>query len=58
MSKTRNRGTTRQPTALPRRNPMHDHPLLAKGGVHQRSKKAIRQQERAKLRKEWLPLCA
>ena len=37
------------------RNTLHDHPLLQKGGVHQKPEKAVRRQEKIKLKKEWLP---
>ncbi|MDX1496685.1 MAG: hypothetical protein R3352_03955 [Salinisphaeraceae bacterium] len=29
-----------------RRNPMHDHPLLKKGGKHERTRKAERRQKK------------
>ena len=35
------------------RNFLHNHPLLRKGGVHEKSTKAIRQQEKQKLKKLW-----
>ena len=35
------------------RNPLHDHPLMAKGGVHEKSKKAKRRTEKQQLKKEW-----
>jgi len=35
------------------RNIYHDHPLLRKGGVHEKSTKARRQQEKQKLKKQW-----
>ena len=42
--------------ATPRkRNPLHNHPLLLKGGVHRKTNKAIRQKEKANMKKEWLP---
>ena len=40
-----------------RRNPLHDAPLLRKGGVHDKSNKARRQQDKAALRKEWCSPC-
>ena len=40
---------------LSRRNPLHNHPLLFKGGVHRRTYKSIRRKENVKLKKEWLP---
>lgn len=38
------------------RNPLHNHPLLRKGGVHEKSYKAKRKSEKQKLRKEWCSL--
>lgn len=38
------------------RNPLHDHPLLKKGGVHEKSKKTLRRNARQQLRKEWFAL--
>ena len=35
------------------RNLLHDHPLMRKGGVHEKSNKAKRKQERQKFKKEW-----
>lgn len=35
------------------RNPLHDHPLLKKGGKHQKPNKALRQQARQALRRGW-----
>jgi hypothetical protein len=35
------------------RNPFHDHPLMRKGGVHEKIYKAKRKGERQKLKKEW-----
>lgn len=32
------------------RNPLHDDPLLRKGGVHQKSPKALRRHEKVKLK--------
>ena len=40
---------------LHRRNPLHNHPLLSKGGVHRKTNKAKRQQEKMKMKKELLP---
>lgn len=54
------------------RNPLHNHPLLGKGGAHRKSGKALRRQHKLALRKEWgdpmvsgtmgsphsLPMCA
>ena len=38
------------------RNPMHDHPLMRKGGVHEKPYKAKRKDEKQKLKKEWCSL--
>lgn len=36
------------------RNPFHDHPLMKKGGVHEKSDKTKRRIEKQKLKmKEW-----
>lgn len=35
------------------RNPFHNHPLMRKGGIHQKSDKAKRQHEKQKIRNEW-----
>ena len=36
------------------RNPFHDHPLMTKGGVHEKSEKSKRQANKQKLKKgEW-----
>jgi hypothetical protein len=40
---------------LPMRNPLHNHPLLSKGGVHKKTNKAIRRKEKIAVKKEWLP---
>lgn len=40
---------------LRRRNPLHNHPLLFKGGVHRKSNKSKRRIEKIKLKKERLP---
>ena len=37
------------------RNSLHDHPLLRKCSVHQRSNKSKRRSEKVKIKKEWLP---
>jgi hypothetical protein len=37
------------------RNPLHDHPMLGKGGVHKKTNKAIRRKEKIAVKKEWLP---
>ncbi len=38
------------------RNPFHDHPLMRKGGVHEKTNKAKRKGEKQKLKKEWCSL--
>lgn len=43
----------RIPAVAGPRNTLHNHPLLRKGGIHQPSKKAKRQQDKINLRKEW-----
>ncbi len=40
---------------LSRRNPMHDHPLLSKGGEHRKTFKSKRRLVKVKIKKEWLP---
>ena len=35
------------------RNTLHDHPLMKRGGVHEKSVKAQRQQEKMQLKKLW-----
>lgn len=37
------------------RNLLHDHPLLSKGSVHQKSNKSKRRLEKMRMKKEWLP---
>ena len=39
---------------LHKRNPLHNHPLLFKGGVHCKTNKSRRREERVMLKKEWL----
>ena len=41
---------------LKTRNPLHGHPLLRKGGVHDKTAKALRKQDRQKLKQEWSAL--
>lgn len=43
--------TVKQKNAL--RNPLHDHPLMKRGGVHEKTKKAQRQQDKHQLKKLW-----
>jgi len=38
------------------RNPFHNHPLMFKGGVHEKSDKAKRRTEKQKMKKEWCSL--
>ncbi|MES9993986.1 MAG: hypothetical protein ABW098_18705 [Candidatus Thiodiazotropha sp.] len=40
------------------RNPLHNHPLLSKGGVHEKTNKAKRRKEKQNLRKGWFSLSA
>ncbi|MCG8486980.1 MAG: hypothetical protein AB2551_16065 [Candidatus Thiodiazotropha sp.] len=40
------------------RNLLHNHPLLRKGGVHDKSNKAKRRKEKQNLRKAWFSLSA
>ena len=40
---------------LCRRNLLHDHPLLYKGGIHQKTNKAKRRNNKIRMKKEWLP---
>lgn len=35
------------------RNPFHNHPLMRKGGVHEKTNKAKRKSLNQKLKKEW-----
>ncbi len=35
------------------RNLLHNHPMMKKGGVHQKSNKAQRKKEKTALRKAW-----
>ena len=37
------------------RNLLHDHPLLSKGGVHQKSNKSKRRLEKVKMKKSGFP---
>ncbi len=38
------------------RNLLHNHPMLRKGGVHDKSNKAKRRKEKQNLRKAWFSL--
>lgn len=40
------------------RNPLYDHPLMRKGGVHEKTNKTKRKGEKQKLRKAWCSLMA
>lgn len=40
------------------RNPLHDHPLLHKGGAHGKTRKAERRQAKVHLRRELGPQSA
>lgn len=40
------------------RNLLHDHPLMRKGGAHQKSNKALRRKDKQKLKQDWCPLIA
>ena len=35
------------------RNPFHNHPLMQKGGVHEKTNKQKRKGEKQKWKKEW-----
>ena len=37
------------------RNFLYDHPLMRKGGVHEKSYKALRKAKKQDLKKEWCP---
>lgn len=39
---------TRKPKPPRRRNPLHDHPLLKKGGKHEKPRKAERRKDKVK----------
>ena len=41
---------------IKQRNPFHDHPLLRKNAVHQKTNKAKRKNAKQKLRNEWSSL--
>ena len=38
------------------RNPLHENPLMRKGGVHEKSKKTKRRIEKQNLKNEWSSL--
>lgn len=40
------------------RNPLHNHPLMRKGGLHEKTTKAKRKSLTQKLKKEWCYLIA
>lgn len=54
MSKCK-RAPNRKAIQLPRRNPLHNHPLLFKGAKHGKTNKAVRRKEKIAIKKEWLP---
>lgn len=35
------------------RNPFYQHPMMQKGGAHQKSNKALRNQNKCSLKREW-----
>ncbi|MEM7401425.1 MAG: hypothetical protein AAF304_05685 [Pseudomonadota bacterium] len=37
------------------RNLLHNHPMLRKGGVHQKCNKSKRRLDKVNMKKEWLP---
>lgn len=41
---------------LKTRNPLHGHPLLRKGGVHEKTAKALRKKDKQQRNKEWFAL--
>lgn len=43
-------------TVLKKRNPLHNNPLMRKGGVHEKTKKTKRRLDKQKLRNEWRSL--
>lgn len=49
-NKLRNNSTP----ALMVRNPLHNHPLLQKGGMHKKTNKALRRKNKVNMNKEWL----
>ncbi len=42
-----------KPSPVKRRNPLHDSPLLKKGGQHGKTKKAARRGDKVAFKKEW-----
>ena len=40
------------------RNPFHDHPLMRKGGIHEKTNKQKRKGVKQKWKKEWCSLIA
>ena len=38
------------------RNPFHDHPLMSKGGIHEKNNKQKRKRDKQKWKKEWCSL--
>ena len=50
------RNKTKFPEKINRqRNRLHNHPLLGKGGTHNKSNKSKRRHDKVKIKKEWLP---
>lgn len=43
-------------TPATKRNPLHDHPLMKKGGVHKKTNKAMRKHSKQSMTKEWADL--
>ncbi len=54
--KNKSKSSKTKITKLSRRNPMHDHPLLCKGGIHQKTHKSKRCLDKIRIKKEWLAL--
>lgn len=52
------RSTNPNSNPMRMRNPLHNHPLLKKGGEHRKSNKTLRQQARQALRRGWRSLMA
>ena len=46
---------SKQKQKIPR-NPFHDHPLMSKGGIHEKTNKQKRKGEKLKWKKEWCSL--
>ena len=50
MSKNKSKSIAQAPLV---RNPLHDHPLMQKGGAHEKPYKTKRSKDKQKLKKEW-----